>query len=387
VVAIARSLRASTLDVALALAAAAGSIAGTVIVSGDARTQLDLLGYGLLIATAAPLLVRRRHPAIAFVATATIAFAYDALDYPAAFYTLAILIALYTVAEAGGRWQALVGAVAVVIAFALVDVLFQRGHVMGWSGGLWFAGWLLLSIVLAEFAKGRRAYLDQVEQRALEAERTREEEARRRAGEERMRIARELHDVVAHSIALINVQASAALHVLDKRPNEVRSALLAIDQASRDALDELRATLGVLRGADEEGSRAPTPTLARLDELVASATAAGVHVQLDVRGEPRPLPRNVDLAAYRIVQESLTNVVRHAKAAAAELSITYAPRELVIEVADEGTGVAPGWSRQVGNGILGMRERAAAAGGELEAGPRPEGGFRVRARLSLRGTS
>lgn len=377
------------MDVGFAVGAAAAAIAGTVIVARGPHggATLDALAYALLVATAAPLLFRRRFPSGALVATASIAFVYDALDYPAGFYTVPILIALYTVAAAGRRLHALAGAGAILATFAAVDLLFQRGHVMEWSGALWFGGWMLLSIVLGEVSRSRRAYLEQVEQRALEAERTREEEARRRASEERMRIARELHDVLAHSISVINVQASAALHVMDKRPEQARTALFAIDQASKDALRELRATLGVLRGAAADDSRAPAPSLARLDDLVASATAAGLRVRLDVSGEPRPLPPSVDLAAYRIVQESLTNVARHAGSAGAALSISYTPRELVIEVEDEGQGVPAGWDPQAGNGLLGMRERAAAAGGELEAGPRPEGGFRVRARLSLRGST
>ncbi|MGH2377694.1 MAG: histidine kinase dimerization/phosphoacceptor domain-containing protein, partial [Candidatus Limnocylindria bacterium] len=273
----AQALRVTIFDVGLALAAGAAAIGGTAIVARGAQEgpALDWLGYGLLVATAAPLVVRRRFPTGVLVATVGIAFAYDALAYPGAFYSIPIFVALYTVAEAGLRAQALVGAAAVLSIFAVGDLLFQRGHVMGWVGALWFAGWLALSIVLGEVSRGRREYLEQVEQRALAAERTREEEARRRAGEERMRIARELHDIVAHSISVINVQSSVALHVMDKRPEQARTALMAIDQASRDALRELRATLGVLRGVEED-SRAPAPSLARVDDLIAAASAAGV---------------------------------------------------------------------------------------------------------------
>ncbi|MGH2379009.1 MAG: sensor histidine kinase, partial [Candidatus Limnocylindria bacterium] len=151
-----------------------------------------------------------------------------------------------------------------------------------------------------------------------------------------------------------------------------------------DALRELRATLGVLRGVEED-SRAPAPSLARVDDLIAAASAAGVEVRLDVHGDPRPLPPNVDLAAYRIVQEALTNVARHAGPTTAVVSLTYGRQDLLVEVSDQGPGVSAEWRAEAGNGLLGMRERAVAAGGQLEAGPRPEGGFLVRARLSLQG--
>jgi signal transduction histidine kinase len=202
-----------------------------------------------------------------------------------------------------------------------------------------------------------------------------------------MRIARELHDVLAHSISVINVQAGVALHLLERQPEQARPALVAITQASRDALRELRATLGVLRGAGDEDPRAPAPTLARLDDLVSNASTAGVQVQVNVTGAERPLPPGVDLAAYRIAQESLTNVARHARPASATLSIAYGAEELVVEVQDDGRAAPEARAVREGHGLIGMRERAASVGGQLEAGPRPEGGFRVRARLPLNGAT
>jgi signal transduction histidine kinase len=209
------------------------------------------------------------------------------------------------------------------------------------------------------------------------------EEVRRRVEEERLRLARELHDVVAHSIAVINFQAGVAVHVLDRRPEQARAALLAIKQASGEALQELRATLGVLRQLGEQGgSRAPLPGLAQLDALVARAAQAGRRVEVRVQGEQVELPLAVDLAAYRIVQEALTNVARHAGPAAAVVRLTFGAGEVLVEVTDDGRGLAaadtPGGGR---HGIAGMRERAVALGGELEAGPGPAGGFQVRARL------
>ncbi|MGH2445205.1 MAG: sensor histidine kinase, partial [Candidatus Limnocylindria bacterium] len=257
---------------------------------------------------------------------------------------------------------------------------------------IWITGWLAASYVLGEVSRSRRRYLEQVEQRAIDAERTREEEALRRAGEERMRIARELHDVLAHNISTINVQAGVAAHLLDRQPEQAREALVAINEASREALRELRATLGLLRGVDEEDPRSPAPGLARLDDLVENLRGTGVEVAVEMTGEatgeagptPLPLAPATDLAAYRIIQESLTNVGRHARAARVVITLDYQPETLVITVDDDGAG-PPGGAPSYGNGLTGMRERAVAAGGELEAGPGPRGGFRVRARLPVEG--
>jgi signal transduction histidine kinase len=226
-------------------------------------------------------------------------------------------------------------------------------------------------------------------QRRLAAERTRAEEARRRAGEERMRIARELHDVLAHNISLINVQAGVALHLMDEQPGQSRSALQAIRQASNDALGELRSVLDVLRQGDEAPPRSPASGLAHLDSLVAGAGATGLAVRTEVEGTPRPLPAGTDLAAYRIVQESLTNVTRHAGPASATVLVRYGQDNLTVQVDDDGKGPEPpsaaDASLRPGRGLVGMRERVAALGGELTTGPRPGGGFRVLARLPVDG--
>jgi signal transduction histidine kinase len=204
--------------------------------------------------------------------------------------------------------------------------------------------------------------------------------------EERMRIARELHDVVAHSIATINVQAGMAAHVFDAQPEEARAALREIRQVSKDALRDLRATLGLLRSAtDREDERTPAPHLDQLDGLLARAEAAGIRVALTTSGTPRALPTAVDLTTYRIVQEALTNVVRHAgPRARATISIAYRPGEIALQVVDGGppTGTPPPGAGGGGQlGLIGMRERIATIGGELWAGPRQGGGFEVRASL------
>ena len=197
-----------------------------------------------------------------------------------------------------------------------------------------------------------------------------------------MRIARELHDVLAHNISLISVQAGVALHLMDDQPEQARTALTAIKQASREALGELRSVLDVLRQADDDAlPRSPTPGLDGLDQLVARAGAAGLPVETVVEGNRRSLPAGVDLASYRIVQEALTNTMRHAAASRATVTVALGPDTVSVEVTDDGRGGA----HTDGHGLCGMRERAAALGGTFDAGSRPDGGFRVRARLPIEG--
>jgi signal transduction histidine kinase len=224
-------------------------------------------------------------------------------------------------------------------------------------------------------------------ERIADALRSREEEARRRESEERMRIARELHDVLAHNISLISVQAGVALHLIDEQPAQARTALSAIRDASKDALRELRSVLGVLRQVDEAVPLEPAPGLDDLDGLVARAGTAGLEVRVERNGTARSLPPDVDVAAFRIVQEALTNVTRHAGPASATIRVGYGSGDVTVQVDDDGRGAASATSGAAGSGqgIAGMRERARSLGGDLEAGPRPGGGFRVRARLPVDG--
>ena len=224
-------------------------------------------------------------------------------------------------------------------------------------------------------------HVREVERRAEEAVRTRDEAARRRAMEERLRIARELHDSLTHSISVIQVQAGVAVHLARKRGEDVQPALMAIEEAGADAVRELRATLGVLRSEDGDGSG-----LSQLDGLVARARAAGLPVTVTVTGQQRPLPHEADQAAYRIVQEALTNVTRHAGHACASVHLHYTPEALSIQVDDDGQGTGTRPSGP-GLGLVGMRERVSALGGRLQAGPQATGGFRVRAELPARAPS
>ena len=261
----------------------------------------------------------------------------------------------------------------------------------GWRR-LYAAGWLISAGVMAVAFRMWQLHLHEVEQRAEEAERTRDEAARRRAVEERLRIARELHDSLTHSISVIQVQAGVAVHLARKRGEDVPPALLAIQEAGADAGRELRETLGVLRSEED----ADVSGLSQLESLVARARAAGLPVTVTVTGAERPLPPDVDQAAYRIVQEALTNVSRHAGHACAAVHLHYTRQAISVRVDDDGTGTTASQGTGAGPGarpsgpglgLVGMRERVSALGGRLQAGPQDDGGFRVHAELPARGPS
>ena len=363
------------IDVALAMAVAVVQVGGTYLAGRHQtdREPFDVIAGLLLVAGPAALVVRRRWPVAVYLTAFSTTLAYVALGYPRGPIFFALITSFLTAAVAGHRIIAWALLAAGYVSFLLADVVFLDEPGPGWVPAVGLAAWLL---VLAAAGEGIRIRRD----RAVEAARTREEEARRRASEERLRIARELHDVLAHDISLINVQAGVALHLMEEQPEQARTALTAIKAASKDALGELRSVLDVLRQNDEGAPRTPTAGLEDLDRLVSGAAAAGLDVRVVTEGTPRPLPPSVDLAAFRIVQEALTNVTRHAGRATATIVLAYRDDGLTVAVEDDGRG-ANGTSAGSGNGIRGMRERAAALGGELEAGPKPGGGFRVRASL------
>jgi signal transduction histidine kinase len=340
------------------------------------REPLDLLAFLLLAVGPVALLWRWRSPAGVLAVVTASNVLYFALGYPYGPAWLALIVAFWTAVTGGARRAAWITAFVGLAAYFALAALVGRAEPATLATVAAHTSSLLLVLAVAEMAIAGR-------QRRLDAERTRAEEARRRAGEERMRIARELHDVLAHNISLINVQAGVALHLMDEQPGQSRSALQAIKRASNDALGELRSVLDILRQGDEAPPRAPASGLASLDRLVAGAEATGLLVSAKVEGTPRPLPAGTDLAAFRIVQESLTNVTRHAGPASATVRIAYGKDDLTVQVDDDGKG--PAANGAGGNGIRGMRERVAALGGELTAGPRPGGGFRVLARLPLDG--
>ena len=369
-------------DAALAAGLAAFAAVGTHFAAHGqhAYRQVDVGAYALAVAAAGALVWRRRYPVqvmgVVFAAT----LVYFALGYPGGPIWLPLIIAYFTAAVRGHQLAAAITAAAGFAVFPWLDYLLRTARPPSaiFLGAL--AAWLLLVLGAAEIVRGTR-------ERAAETARIREEEQLRQASEERLRIARELHDAIGHHLSLINVQSGVALHLGEELPEQARSSFSAIRQASKEALSELRSVLSVLRQEDEPAPRSPTPTIARLDDLVSQAAAAGLAVRTEIDGPPRPLPFSVDAAAYRIVQEALTNVTRHAGPATAMVRVCYAEQDLAVQVDDDGTGPPPGPPAGNGRGIIGMRERAAALGGELQAGARPSGGFRVQARLPLGGAS
>jgi len=343
----------------------------------------------LIVVAGLALAWRRRAPvAVLVVSTAAVA-AYSLLGYVNGAALIAPILALYAVASQVSVRQAVVAAAATLTVLLTVSAVNNPfGHISG--GGFDIIPFMVAAALFAGFAvANRRAYVASIQDRA-------EQDARSRIDEERLRIARELHDVVAHTMATINVQAGVAAHVLPTRPEAAAEALQTIKTASKEGLRELRAILNVLRQADDADPTQPAPGTAQLDALIEGARRAGLDTTFTVTGEPSPLPAAVDLAAYRIVQESLTNAIRHAGPAAAAVSLIYQDDELRIDVADTGRGpkadpaggtpsgpaVGPAGGT-AGHGLAGMRERAAAVGGTVQVGPGPGGGFLVAARLPI----
>jgi signal transduction histidine kinase len=359
-------------QVALAAALAVVQVVGSLGASRAQpdRSPLDLLALVLLLTgpVALALMTRTRVPVVAAtvgVATA----AYLVLGYPYGPVVLSLVVALVAAVLTGHRLVAWLVAGGVLLAHGVATALDPR---RGWS---WAAAtatlaWALLVLALAEVGRVRR-------ERALSHRRALAEQRRRRAGEDRLRIARELHDVVAHHMSLINVQASVALHLRGTHPEQVDEAMRVIKGASKEALVELRSLIEVLREGDGPAPRHPAASLAALDDLVERTRYAGLDLSTHVTGTPEPLPPGVELAAYRVVQESVTNVVRHSGADRAEVAVEHRPGRLVVTVDDDGSGVGGPGSITEGNGIRGMRERAAALGGEVRLEPSPLGGLRV----------
>ena len=331
----------------------------------------------MLAIGAAALVLRRKYPGWVLIFVLGTTLSYLLLDYPKGPNFLTMLIAFYTAVAQGRRYVAWAVLSAEFVLFPWVQYWLGNEPAPNASGMFGMAGWLVVLAIVAELVHIRQ-------QRLL---RVREEEARQHAAEERLRIARELHDVLGHHISLISVQAGVALHLMEQQPEQARIALTVIKDASKDALRELRSVLDVLRQVNEEAPRAPAAGLASLAELVARAAEAGLQVQSEVSGDLKRLPASVDLAAFRIVQEALTNVMRHAGQSSASVQVRCDEQELTLRIENEAGPDGSHGGGGSGQGIIGMRERAAALGGVLEAGERPDGGFRVVARLPLDGAT
>ncbi|MFF4894451.1 sensor histidine kinase [Micromonospora chersina] len=398
-------LRMVAQDVALALFIAVMQVQGTVAkVAADGAprplTDFGNLGFVLLALSGLVVAVRRRWPVPVFVTTALASLVYFSLDFPDGPGWLGLFVALYTLTAYGdGRRSVViagVGTMVLAVGWLIAAADVEPRAAIGWV--FFRIGASVMSAALGESVRSRRVIAAEAQERAELAERTREEEARARVDAERLRIAREVHDTVAHAIAIINVQSGVTAHVLDKRPEVAREALQAIEQTSSRALREMRAILGVLR--DENDGRVPYPGLEQIDELTAKARAAGLDINLEQTPPATPLPSAVGSAAYRILQESITNVIRHVGPTRVTVALKPGIDVLEIRVTDEGRRAAPGdhpagahlsarpptgtgSSATAGRGILGMRERCQLLGGELDAEPTAGGGFEITARLPL----
>lgn len=357
------------------------------------------LGYALLIVSGAVVAGRRRWPTPVFIITGLASLVYYSLGFRDGPGWLGLFVALYTLTAYGDGRRSLriagAGIVTLTVAWLILSADTEPRAAVGWV--FFRIGASVMSAALGESVRSRRFIAAEAHERAERAERSREEEARARADAERLRIAREVHDTVAHAIAIINVQSGVTAHVLDKRPERAREALVTIEQTSAHALQEMRAILGVLRDTDNE--RTPHPGLEQVDELTAKARDAGLDVKLEVPSPPAALPSAVGRAAYRILQESITNVIRHAGPTRVTVALDYGNDVLQVWVTDEGRRRATGdgfplrdakpaanngtGGAEPGRGILGMRERRQLLGGDLTARTLPGGGFQVNARLPL----
>ena len=366
-------------DMALAIGLAVFGVVGSYFASQQHqpfRRPIDV-GAGILVAAAALALIwRRRWPVVVLGFVYATTLVYFAIGYPDGPIWFPLIIVYFTAAVRGHRLAAVLAAAAGFLVFPRLDYLLREGPGPSLIASLALAAWLLVILGAAEIVRTRR-------ERVEEAMRMHEEEALRRRGEERLRIARELHDALGHHLSLISVQSGVALHLNETLPEQARASLTAIRDASKEALAELRSVLDILRRDGEAAPRFPGSTLARIDDLVAQAASAGLEVQTETEGNVRPLPYGVEAAAFRIVQEALTNVTKHAGRATAIVRIAFGDDDLRVSVEDDGRGPTAPAPDGGGKGIVGMRERVTALGGELETGPRPGGGFLVRARLPV----
>jgi len=343
------------------------------------------LDVALIVVTAVAVALCRRFPVPAMLVTTVAMLALHVRVHAGVSAAFPVLGTVYVASWRGYKVAAGLSSIVFLTGFLAKDIsvappgrpgqqIIERTSLL--------LGWFVAANVAGLVARQRRKYLEQVEQRAAEAERTREEMALRRAGEERLRIARDLHDSLTHSISVVKVQAGIAVHLARKQGDEPSAALLAIQEASGEAMRELRATLEVLRSpADAD---ADPIGLARVGELAERTRAAGVPVEVTVTGSPPAVPDEVDQAGYRVVQEALTNVARHAGPATAEVRLDYSPALLTVSVTDDGQALASG-AVTPGVGLRGMRERVTGLGGTLHADRQDQGGFAVRATFPLGG--
>jgi len=368
-------------DVAIAVALTVLALSA----AGPNHVRLDAVSVPLLLLQTLPIAVRRRNPMRILIVTGSAITLYSLLGYPDSGGNLGVFVAFYTVAANEPRRRATAAAAitagGILVSFASYAAFAHSGWTTNLTGTYLSFG---LAWLIGDNLRVRRAYTKQLEDRSIQLEREREEKAAQAVTEERSRIARELHDVVAHHVSVMVVQAAGARRIAEKDPAAAQAALAAVETAGRTALTEMRRMLEVLR-ADDPGM-GPQPGLAELDKLISQVRAVGLPVELRIEGSACCLPAGMDLAAYRIIQEALTNTVKHGGKAAARVTVRYRVDCLEIEVVDDGRGAAApllAGGEGGGHGLIGMNERVALFGGELETGPVFPGGYRVRARLPI----
>ncbi|MEV8374856.1 sensor histidine kinase [Kribbella sp. NPDC056861] len=370
-------------DVAIAVAIMIVNLVQPGAKHGQDQIELTLTATVIIVLASGVLIVRRRAPLTVLACTTVAAIAYAITEQVKSPIALALTLALYTVAVQLDRKTRTIAGAIVAVAMIAATTLFTDEKLLS---NLSIAVLVLFASAAGEAVRYRRAYLAELEERVRRAEHDREEEAQRRVTEERLRIAHELHDVIAHHIALMNVQAGVASHLLRDQPDEAEQALRLVREGGRTVLSELTVLLGVLRRSGVDSlPTAPTPSLQELSALIESSTAAGITIDWQPP-VPTDLPDVLELTTYRILQESLTNVIKHAPGAAVRVRFEEKRGSLTIEVTDDGGHPGTpyrGVPLPSGHGLLGMRERVAAVGGDLTAGPQPHGGFQVRAVLPL----
>ncbi len=371
-------------DSALALILTVIAVGSTVVSRTRYGFAVPVLAAVATLFTTVPIAFRRYRP-LAVLAVTVIAETLVLIFRPGAGAPVGVIVALYTVAAYCDR-RVSIRAAALAALPITVAVIVNNGARAGQvipELAVFAIAW-----VVGDNMRTRRAYLAELEERAARLAREREEKADRAVIEERARIARELHDVIAHNVSVMVVQAAAGEDVFDEDPGQARESLAAVASTGRAALTELRRLLGVIRAEDDrdDPAYAPQPGLERIDELVGQVRETGLPVELSVLGEPRTLPDGVGLCAYRIVQEALTNTLKHAHASTAQVQLRYVADALELQVLDDGRGTTSLNGETDGQGLIGMRERVALFGGELTAGRRSGRGYEVRARLPLEET-
>ena len=347
-----------------------------------------IIGLVLLLVQVIPLLWRRSHPSLVLLLVAGAFAARELIGFNAGIAGLGLLVAMYSVAAYEQRARRLFFLVVAGLGFVAGFVVFgvtgnPRSLAITVPSVFFVAAWLI-----GDYLRTRRAYVAQLEERAARLERAREQDRRLAADEERTRIARELHDVVAHDVSVIAIQAGAARAVQATKPEAAAQALSLIETTARETLVELNRLLGVLRGGNgATPDRSPQPGIGQLAGLVEELRAAGLEVDARVDGEARPLPPALDLSAYRILQEATTNVLKHAHARRVDIRVHYTEGMLALDVRDDGAGESHDPASSSGHGLIGMRERVALFGGQLSASRNPAGGFSVHARLPIESAS